>query len=348
MSRTSFRLPSLLACGLLFGLAVSLLPAPAYSRQELKPPADFKAYVETIPGSAVKFEMLPIPGGTVRLGSPLGEAGRLEDEGPQVEVQVGPFWMGKFEVTWDEFDLFAFSLDLKKEKEAQAPAAAVGTDGVTRPTPPYTDMTFGFGHDKYPAICMTHHAAMEYCRWLSKKTGKTYRLPTEAEWEHACRAGTKTAYSFGDDPAKLDEYGWNADNADGKPHPVGGKKPNPWGLFDMHGNVAEWCVEHYAKDRYAALAKDKLLKNPVLPPTEKRFSHTVRGGSWDQGPEECRSASRKGSNREWMRQDPQRPQSIWWLTEAVYVGFRVVRPVEELPELKDLKSKVVKTSPYGP
>ncbi|HMP04159.1 MAG TPA: SUMF1/EgtB/PvdO family nonheme iron enzyme, partial [Gemmatales bacterium] len=302
-------------------------------------------YTETITGTAVKFDMGYLPGGRFKQGSPESEAERAEHEGPVHEVEVRPFWMGKMEVTWDEYDLFAFSLDLQKEGQP-APAAPAGADAVTRPTPPYTDMTFGYGHDRYPAICMTHHAAMEYCRWLSQKTGKTYRLPTEAEWEYACRAGTTTAFSFGDDAEKLGDYAWFTDNSDGKPQPVGGKKANPWGLFDMHGNVAEWCVDHYAADRYQALAKNPLSVMPVLLPTDRRFPHVVRGGSWDDEAGMLRSAARMGSTREWLRQDPQRPQSIWWLTEAVFVGFRVVRPVDDPAELKGLKPQVTKNSPY--
>ena len=122
---------------------------------------------------------------------------------------------------------------------------------------------------KQPAISMTHHAAMEYCRWLSAKTGKTYRLPTEAEWEYACRAGTKTAYSFGDDPTKLGEYAWYADNSDGTPQIGGKKKPNPWGLYDMHGNVAEWCVDQYDKDFYSTLQVRARLAPVLLPDGEK-------------------------------------------------------------------------------
>jgi len=206
-------------------------------------------------------------------------------------------------------------------------------------------MTFGYGHKGFPAICMTHHAAMEYCRWLSAKTGKLYRLPTEAEWEYACRAGTKTAYSFGDDPSKLDEYAWSVDNSDGKPKPVGKKKPNPWGLYDMHGNVAEWCIDHYEKDFYKKFKPGETSLNPFAPPTEKKTPHVARGGSWDDDPPLLRSAARRASSREWWRQDPQLPQSIWWLTEGVFVGFRIVRPVEEYEHLKGLRSKVTRESP---
>src|SRR5581483_7572872 len=145
-------------------------------------PADMKAYTETIPGSDVSFEMVPIPAGTFMMGSPATEPKRNEDEGPQRQVTLGAFWMGKFEVTWDEFDIWAFSMDIKKKqregvKLETQPATEKNADAVTRPTPPYADMTFGYGHNRHPAICMTHHAAMEYCRWLSAKTGKTYRLP---------------------------------------------------------------------------------------------------------------------------------------------------------------------------
>jgi formylglycine-generating enzyme required for sulfatase activity len=304
-----------------------------------------KPYVETIPGTQITFEMLPIPGGTFVMGSPAGEDKRKEDEGPQHPVQIAPFWMGKYEVSWDEFDQFAFSLDLKKKAREQIDLAKQSqternADAVTRPTPPYADMTFGYGRDRQPAICMTHHAAMEYCRWLSAKTGKTYRLATEAEWEYACRAGTKTAYSWGDDPGKLEEYAWDVNNSE-KPMPVGKKKPNPWGLYDMHGNVAEWCLDHYVADAYKRYPRDKPTLGPVILPDAKEYPYVVRGGSWNDDPELKRSASRVPSNREYSQQDPQRPQSIWWHTDATNVGFRIVRPLQEQEDLKGLKSPII-------
>jgi formylglycine-generating enzyme required for sulfatase activity len=185
---------------------------------------------------------------------------------------------------------------------------------------------------------------MQYCRWLTMKTGKIYRLPTEAEWEWAARAGTTTAYSFGDDPKKLPEYGWFTENAEDKPQPVGKKKPNPWGLYDMHGNVAEWCLDHYKKDYYGTFPLDRPALQPVLKPIGTRFSHVARGGSWADEPPQCRSAARRGSDKTWIKLDPQRPQSIWWLTSAEFVGFRIVRPIEEQANLKGIRSLTTRES----
>jgi formylglycine-generating enzyme required for sulfatase activity len=322
---------------------------PAHSAPQEPAPqsaASMKAYVETIPGAAVKFEMVPIPGGTFEMGSPASEEHHAKDEEPQHPVRIAPFWMGAKEVTWDEYELFAFSLDLKKKKRDGVDAAKQSewekkADAVTRPTAPYADETFGFGRSGQPVICITHHAAMEYTRWLSSKTGKIYRLPTEAEWEYACRAGTKTAYFWGDDTEKLNDYAWDVNNAE-KPMPVGKKKPSPWGLFDIHGNAAEWCLDHYVADAYSKYPTDKPTLGPVILPDAKEYPYVVRGGSWDDDPERLRSAARRASNPEWSVQDPQRPQSIWWHTDATFAGFRIVRPLEEQDNLKDLKSQVVK------
>ncbi len=309
-------------------------------------PAGMKGYVETIAGSDLKFEMVPIPGGSFVMGSPPNEAKRSEDEGPQVKVEIAPFWMGKHEVTWNEYDEFAFAMDLKRKKRegvdpAKQPETEKASDAVTRPTPPYADETFGMGRPGQPVICITHHSAMEYCRWLSAKTGKAYRLPTEAEWEYACRAGTKTTYSFGDDPADLGEYAWYVENSE-KPQKVGKKKPNPWGLHDMHGNVSEWCLDHYVADIYSTLAKTQPARGPVVLPTEKEYPYVAKGGSWDDDADRLRSAARLASNLEWSVQDPQRPQSIWWHTDATFVGFRLARALDEQENLKGVRSLVVK------
>ncbi len=282
----------------------------------------FEAYAESIPGTDLTFQMVPIPGGTFQMGSPATEAGRNEDEGPQCTVNVSPFWMGVHEVTWDAYDVWSYATDTA--------AGVEGLDGVTRPTPPYTDMTFGMGHDGYPAICMTQVAARAYCAWLTKTTGHVYRLPTEAEWEYACRAGTTTAYSFGDDPTMLDEYAWHAGNCDaGKGlvyQPVGGKKPNPWGLHDMHGNVMEWTLDAYGADFYAAeMAQPRV--NPFHQP-KRLFPRTARGGSFMDDAALLRSAARKSSRPAWKQQDPQIPKSKWYHTDALFLGFRVVRVVD--------------------
>ena len=308
---------------------------------------ELKPYTETIPGTGVKFEMIPIPGGTFTMGTPPGEFKRSEDEGPQHLVTVRPFWMEKTETTWDEYDVFAFSQDLLKKQQqsaniAKPPEAEKDADAVTRPTPPYTDETFGFGREGHPAINITHHAAMEYTRWLSAKTGKTYRLPTEAEWEYACRARTQTAYYFGDDPKKLGDYAWYLDNSNASPHEIAKKKPNAWGLYDMLGNVAEWCLDQYDKNFYKSFKLDAPALLPVLVPTEKKYPHVARGGAWDDEPWRVRCGARLASDPDWSQQDPQRTQSIWWHTDATFVGFRVVRPLDEQENLKGLKSKVRK------
>ncbi len=328
----------------LSSLVMVLAPGGQRSAQAADAPAaELKTFDQVIPGSQVKFNMVAIKGGKFKMGSPDSEKGRGKDEGPQHEVQVGDYWIGKTEVTWDEYDQYWKSTD-------QPPAAGWEkaerkADAITRPTPPYADETFGHGREGNPVICITQHSAMEYCRWLSRKTGVKYRLPTEAEWEYACRAGTQTAYSYGDDASKLGDYAWFAGNSEELAKPVGKKKPNPWGLHDMHGNVLEWCVDHYDAETYTKQsALGKLLVNPLVIPSERRFSHVARGGSWADKPEALRSASRRGSDKTWIKLDPQRPQSIWWLTSAEFVGFRVVRPATELPELEDLRSKVTKQS----
>jgi formylglycine-generating enzyme required for sulfatase activity len=320
----------------------AVLALAAFSLLAWRPQAPaHQNYTETIPGTSVTFDMLAIPGGTFVMGSAAGERGRGADEGPAHEVRLAPFWMEKTEVTWNEYDAFAFAQAIARAGGGAA-APVSGADAITKPTPPYADESFGFGKGRQPAISMQYHAAMEYCRWLSAATGKIYRLPTEAEWEYAARAGTKTAYSFGDDPSTLAANGWFEGNAGGHPHPVGGKAPNPWGLYDMHGNVAEWVVDHYDPGFYGKVAAG--ARGPVLLPDARRYPYVVRGGSWDDPPQRLRSAARLASSEDWNRRDPQSPQSIWWHTDATFVGFRVVRAVTEEDTLKGLRSKITRDS----
>jgi len=306
-------------------------------------PADHKAYKEKLTDTDVQFEMMPIPGGTFLMGSPPDERGRSSDEGPQHAITIKPFWMGKCEVTWDEYDVYFKEMGVESPEEAEKQRKA-SADAITGPTPPYGDPTFGMGHDNYPVVNMTHNAAMQYCRWLSKKTGKPYRLPTEAEWEYACRAGTKTAYFFGDDPKQVGDYAWFEANSEDSTHEVGKKKPNQWGLHDMLGNVAEWCLDSYEKDAYKKFPTDKPILSPIIPPTPNRYPDVVRGGSYADKPEGMRSARRIGSDKQWILLDPQRPKSIWWNAKAENVGFRVVRPVDEKDNLMILRSKVTRES----
>ena len=308
-------------------------------------------YIQRVPDTDISFPMVAIRGGKFRQGSPITEPGRRDNEGPRHRVELRPFWMGKYEVTWDEYHTYMrekeFDITDKPLRPALNPRQA-RADAVSKPTAPYIDETYGFGTERYPAFDMGHHAAMKYCEWLSAKTGRTYRLPTEAEWEYACRAGSAAAYPFGPDPQKLGDYAWYAGNAGttehprGATHPVGKKRPNAWGLHDMLGNVMEWCLDEYDPDFYDSLPWDRTPLGPVNRPGKRQYPHVVRGGSFRSPPADCRSAARIRSDRRWNKLDPEDPQSIWWLAPGNRVGFRVVRPVDEYPALKGFTSPVVK------
>jgi formylglycine-generating enzyme required for sulfatase activity len=293
-----------------------------------KAEGDMKTYSNSIPGTAASYSMVAIKSGEFLMGSPDSEKERKPDEGPQHKVKLDPFWMGQYEVTWNEYESFTFPDQTKKDTAYISEHA----DVLARPTKPYVEMSFGMGKEKTPAISMTQHAANKYCEWLSAKTGHFYRLPTEAEWEYACRAGTTTAYSFGDDASKLGEYAWFAENSEGPTgdlwyHKVGLKKPNPWDLYDMHGNVAEWCLDQYDPKFYA---QGKDAANPWNKAT-KPYPHVARGGGFDEEkgtPDRLRSAARISSNKDWKQQDPQLPKSIWYMTDAKFLGFRIVRPLK--------------------
>jgi formylglycine-generating enzyme required for sulfatase activity len=242
--------------------------------------------------------------------------------------------MGKCEVTWNEFELFMYPTEEKRirsMKQVDAKLNAI-TDASSRPTQPYVEMSFGMGKDGFPAISMTQHSANKYCEWLSAKTGHFYRLPTEAEWEYAARAGTQTAYFWGDDASKVDEYCWWAENSEGKYQKVGKKKPNPWGLHDILGNVMEWTLDQYTPTAYASAAP----KNPWTKAT-KPYPHVARGGAWDDdSADKLRVANRRFSDPDWKIQDPQFPKSIWYHTDAQFLGFRVVRPLE-VPSAEEMQ-----------
>lgn len=256
---------------ILFGLLLvyPFLPNSPVTAQSLS------SFVETLPGPAAKFEMIPLPAGTISINN--------------TKVEIKPVWIGKTEVTWDEYDVYMLKLD------AADNAKPGELDAVARPTKPYGAPDRGFGHKGYPALSMTFHAAQEYCRWLSIKTGKKYRLPTEAEWEYACRAGAVEKMSA----AVLDKHAWFGDNAEDKTHPVATKQPNKWGLYDMLGNAVEWVVG--------------MDGNPI-----------VAGGSFKSKAEQLHCGTRALQVPFWNRTDPQSPKSKWWLSDATFVGFRIV------------------------
>lgn len=310
--------------------------AKILSTTKEKAEADMKEYTGTIPKTGVKYDMVAIKGGEFTMGSPDSESARGNDEGPQHKVKISPFWMGKFEVTWDQYDPFMIT-NVPRNKDGSpqriAPDAELW-DIVSSPTTPYVEMSFGMGmQGGFPAICMTEQAAMKFCQWLSAQTGHYYRLPTEAEWEYACRAGTTTAYSFGDDPSMLADYAvFDPSQTRTGYDKVGTKKPNPWGLYDMHGNLLEWCMDQYSDKTYST--RKGVTENPFVRPTTL-YPRVARGGSWYDTADLLRSAARTASHPDWKIQDPQLPKSIWYHTDAQWLGFRLVRPLE-VPDVKTL------------
>ncbi|CAN5372764.1 formylglycine-generating enzyme family protein [soil metagenome] len=284
--------------------------------QAQTPVVYFISYKEKIPGSEFSFKMVPVSGGSFLMGSTEKEKARKADEGPQKTILIEPFWMGVFEVSRDEFDVF-----YKDENTSQNSKV----DAITRPSPQYVDMSLGMGKEGgFPVNSLSQHAALMYCRWLYNKTGVFYRLPTEAEWEYACRAGSNTTYYFGNDTSQLRNYAWYAANSENKFHKSGEKLPNAWGLYDMLGNVSEWTLDHYDEK-----ALDKVQDNSIgtIPKANMvKYPKVTRGGSYEDAAEALRCANRQPSDPSWNRRDPQIPKSKWWLTEAAFVGFRLLRP----------------------
>ena len=284
---------------------------------------DFSNYNQKIGGVDYGLDMILINGCNFKMGSPSYEANRIADEGPVHEVYIDSFWMGKFEITWDIFHLF-MSREIDKNQASSNINNEVNleVDAVSAATTPYVEMSFGMGTDGYPAISMTQLSASKFCEWLSAMTGNYYRLPTEAEWEYACRAGSDTPYSF-EDENQISDYAWYDENSDGKYHKVGEKKPNPWGLHDMHGNVSEWTLDQYKPTIYQR--SDTEVSNPFENAT-KLYPRVARGGSFMDRSYRLRSSARLASNKKWKKQDPQIPRSVWWHTDAQFLGFRVIRP----------------------
>ncbi|MAT55436.1 MAG: sulfatase-modifying factor [Saprospirales bacterium] len=272
-----------------------------------------------IPGSDVSFEMVLVPGGTFSVGT--GENSK--------QVKVDSFWMGRYEVSYEEFALF-YHRELDSDTTLH-PLGNYRVDAVTRPTPQYMDYTFGMGRNGHPAVSMTQQAALRYCEWLYRKTGVFFRLPTEAEWEYACKLGRTDSLAEG----RLQDHAWYSDNSGNKYHQTGARQPNLLGLYDLLGNVAEWTLDDYRDDYTKALAGAP-ADNPWLVPTRKH-SRTVKGGSYLSAAQDCTCSARQRSNPRWQARDPQIPKSRWWNTDSPFVGFRLVSQVVQ-PSEQEVKA----------
>ena len=276
--------------------------------------SSFKVYEQPVSGSALKIKMIPIPAGNFVFGNNNASS---TDEKPAHKINLSAFWMGAYEITHDQYDIF-FKDELT--------SVNADVDAVTRPTAQYIDLSWDMGRDGgYPANSMSQFNALMFCRWLYKKSGVFYRLPTEAEWEYACHAGNQNEYYFGNNKSELSNYAWFADNSNSKYQKVGQKKPNAWGLYDMLGNVCEWTLDHYSSEYYSTL-KDEVT-NPTAEILKTKYPHTLKGGSYSDKAEDLYVTNRWSSDPSWNKRDPQIPKSKWWLTDAANVGFRIVRPL---------------------
>ncbi len=301
----------------------------------------FEDFTEQIPGTRVSFNMKAIPGGTFKMGSPENEPFRNDDEGPVRTVELSPFYMAEVEVTWDQY--WAFYAETMSEGRIApeiifANNSDPNVDAISGPTPPFGTPDQGWGSGSRPAITMTHYGAETFCQWLSKKTGKTYRLPTEAEWEYAARGGTETPYFFPGNPKKFSNEGfWRkffdadtsvintyviyANNSKNRSQEPSSVKANPFGLKNMLGNVMEYCSDWYAPDAYSKLTDG--VKDPKGPSSGEE--HVVRGGDYLDDASMVRSAARGHTEHDkWLKTDPQQPKSIWWYSDIKGIGFRVV------------------------
>ncbi|GBO53378.1 serine/threonine kinase [Pseudanabaena sp. lw0831] len=247
-------------------------PVPEPPRDPIK--RGDKAFRDDL-GNGVHMEMVRIPSGRFSLGSPTNEIGRRDNESPISEVNIPAFYMAKFVVTQEQWVAIMGSNPALFRENLQAPVENI-----------------------------SWLEAQDFCRKLAARSQHLYRLPSESEWEYACRAGTNTAYHFGDGPTELVDYAWFADNANKRSHPVGQKVPNPWGLYEMHGGVWEWCEDVWHDNFNGAPADGSAWVSDGY--TSRRVR---KGGSWSNEAKLCRAAS-----REWH----------WQSDRYNDIGFRVV------------------------
>ncbi len=326
------------------GAVMDLGDGPVYD--SLATVNSFENFIETVPGTQAAISMIAVPGGEFTMGSSPKEPFHKSDEGPQKKVKVSPFFMGEVEVTWQQF--WAFYNETMSEgrtppEKIYANNNRPDVDAVSGPTPPFGFPDQGWGMGNRPAITMTYYSASTFCQWLSLKTGRHYRLPTEAEWEYAARGGTDTPFFFEGSPKKYSEEGfWSkfrgadttmigryvvfAGNSSGKTQEPKSVQANPFGLKNMLGNVMEYCSDWYAEDAYSKIPDGAL--DPKGPGSGEE--HVVRGGSYADDASMVRSAARGHTEHDkWLRTDPQNPKSIWWYSDIKGVGFRVVCDVPE-------------------
>ncbi|MDR1259251.1 MAG: SUMF1/EgtB/PvdO family nonheme iron enzyme [Tannerellaceae bacterium] len=309
-----------------------------------KTPAEvttFTDYAEQIPGTAVSIRMIAVGGGTFTMGSPEKESFHKPDESPLRTVTVSPFFMAEAETTWNQY--WAFYANTMSEgrtppETVYANNSNPGVDAISGPTPPFGFPDQGWGSGDRPAITMTHYAAETFCQWLSKKTGRKYRLPTEAEWEYAARGGTETPYFFAGDPARFSDHGFlrkffdaktdsissyviYAKNSRNKTQEPSEVKPNPFGFKNLSGNVMEYCADRYDSGAYGK-GGGSAVKDPLV---TEGTEWVVRGGNYASDAADVRAAARDHTQHEsWLKTDPQQPKSIWWYSDIRGIGFRVV------------------------
>jgi len=312
------------------------------SRELFREPAKvekLETYTEQVPNTGISFKMIAIPGGSFSMGSPGNEPLRNADEGPVKKVNVSPFFMAETEITWDQY--LAFYVETAGEgrtTDTEGARTKADVDAISGPTPPYGQPDQNWGTGSRPAITMTYHAAETFCKWLSLKTGKSYRLPTEAEWEYAARGGTQTPYFFKGSPKEFKEKGFFSrffarendviskyviykTDSQGKTQLPEKVEANPFGIKNLLGNAAEFCSDWYSAEAYSRLTDG--VTDPKGPVTGEE--HVVRGGSFKSESGEVRCASRDHTQTDaWLKTDPQMPKSIWWYSDCNHVSFRVV------------------------
>ena len=276
---------------------------------------DFSNYKQELKNEPVAIDLVAVQGGKFMMGAEATDSNRKDDEKPLHEIEVGDFWMGKYEITWEQYDAFVFGDFDPAQFKDTAELKELGIDAVSGATPPYVDMSFGMGKETSPAVNMTQHAALVYCKWLTSKTGMFFRLPTEAEWEYVCKKGKTDKSNY------LKEVAWFDENSNEKYQKTGTKKANSLGIHDLLGNVSEWVMDQYSTTYY----KESPKINPWNTPIEL-YPRVVRGGSWKSTVDKLCCSAREGSISKWKRRDPQIPKSNYWHTNAPFIGFRVVRP----------------------